>query len=151
MNPFNCLNSDAIKLNGLSYVERVKVVEVGPGRKPPTTRIDNKRFSTLNLRQTDTAHDVGTRRVGNAVRLPVMVGVTVRDDDMSNRGPLFFRDQAPEGKDPEILAWIYCDSCVALFDKKCVVQVMSDFHGHYPTVILGYRRNPSIMGCTDGG
>jgi hypothetical protein len=129
----------------------VKVVERDPGRKPPTTRIDNERFSILNPRQTDTAHDVGTRRGGDAVRLPVMIRITVRDDDMSNGRPLLLRDQAPEVKYPEILAGIDGDSCLALFDQKCVVQVMSDFHCHYPIAILGYRRNPSIMGCTDGG
>jgi len=55
----DCLDKNPIQFDGVTYIERVKIVESDPARKPPTTRIDDKRFSILSFRQTDTAHDVG--------------------------------------------------------------------------------------------
>ena len=64
--------------------------------------------------------------------MPVMIRITVRDDDMGSGRPLFLRDQTSEVQDPEILAGIDDNCCLTLFDQKCVVQVMSNFHCHYP-------------------
>ena len=110
----------------------MEVVEVNPGRQLSSPRIDDQRSSIPGSRQSDAANYMRTRYLRNAIRLPVMVGVTVRDDNMRNRGPLFFRNQTFEGEYPEILARVNDDSGVALLDEKSIIEIMGDLHAWYP-------------------
>ena len=60
-----------------------------------------------------------------------MVGISVGDDDMGDRGPLLLGNQAPEIEQIEVLAGVYRDSCSAVLDQKRVIQVVGDPHSTY--------------------
>ena len=106
----------------------MQVIEGDPGIQLLAARVNDERLSVLGFRQANTAHDGRPGGLGNAIRLPVMVGVPVRDDDMGNGRPFLRGNQTPEIEYPEVLAGVYRNPRFTLLDQERVIQVVGDPH-----------------------